>query len=83
MSKLNWRSHHRVRRALRGDRLSCGCIVGVYELYSGAVLSVIDVRAPACRDRSHEPHIVLPPEDERTTGQRDDDDAGHHACRHP
>lgn len=57
--KLNWLSRHRVRCALRGTQLSCGCIVGTYELYSGDVLSVIDVRAPECHDRQHQNHIVI------------------------
>jgi hypothetical protein len=57
--KLNWLSRHRVRCALHGDQLACGCIVGIYELYSGDVLSVIDARAPECADRQHQPHIVI------------------------
>jgi hypothetical protein len=57
--KLNWLSRHRVRCALHGDQLACGCIVGIYELYSGDVLSVIDARDPACSNHQHQPHIVI------------------------
>lgn len=62
MRKLTWLSPYRVRLALRGDRLPCGCIVGVYEMYDGRVLSVLDVRDAACGDAEHQPHSVLPPE---------------------
>lgn len=76
MSKLNWLSHHRVRRALRGDQLACGCIVGVYELYSGAVLSVIDVREGTCDDAGHQPHSVLPPDEDGESSWRPGDAHG-------
>jgi hypothetical protein len=77
MNKLTWRPSHRVQRALRGDRLPCGCIVGVYELYSGLVLSVVDVSDAACRDAGHRPHSVLPgAEDEARGRRREGVDAG-------
>jgi len=34
-------------------------VAGVYELYNGDILSVIDARAEGCRDPLHKPGIVV------------------------
>ncbi len=56
---LWWFTRRRIYRVLRGDQLPCGCVAGVYELYNGDILSVIDARAEGCRDPLHKPGIVV------------------------
>ena len=45
----------RVLRILTSQQLSCGCHVGIYELYSGEVVSILDERDRNCRDEAHRP----------------------------
>ena len=52
-ARLRWFTRGRIRRALRVQTLICGCRVGVYELYSGKTVGIIDDRATACADHSH------------------------------
>jgi hypothetical protein len=52
----------RLLRGLSGRVLSCGCLVGVYETYDGAVVATIDARGPRCSSRDHRLHAVIPVE---------------------
>lgn len=56
-----------ILRGLRGDVLACGCLVGVYERYSGQVIVMIDVVGRACRQSGHASGQFVPLEsmDER------------------
>lgn len=38
---------------LRGARLPCGCVAGIYETYSGATVAVIDEAHADCRLAQH------------------------------
>ena len=42
-----------ILRVLRGARLPCGCVAGIYEMYSGATAVVIDETHADCRFREH------------------------------
>ena len=64
----------RILRGLTSERLTCGCVRGVYETYDGRVVTVIDALGDDCREPGHTPGKV----DERPNG----DDAArpdHHA----
>jgi hypothetical protein len=52
----------RLLRGLSGRVLECGCLVGVYETYDGAVVATIDARGPVCRASDHRLHAVIPVE---------------------
>jgi hypothetical protein len=43
-----------------GKCLSCGCLVGVYETYQGAVVATIDAQGRSCQDSSHRLHASVP-----------------------
>jgi len=43
----------RVLRILTSLRLPCGCLVGVYELYSGEVVNIVDEHEAKCSDPLH------------------------------
>jgi hypothetical protein len=43
----------RIRLALNSYTRSCGCLVGVYETYTGEVVEIIDAHGEHCPDRSH------------------------------
>jgi hypothetical protein len=47
----------RLLRGISGRVLPCGCLVGVYETYSNAVVATIDACGPACAD--HRLHQVV------------------------
>jgi hypothetical protein len=42
-----------ILRVLRGARLACGCIAGVYETYGGVTVAVIDEAHADCRLAQH------------------------------
>jgi hypothetical protein len=46
----------RLLRGLAGRVLPCGCLVGVYETYSGGVIATIDARGLACNQPGHRLH---------------------------
>ena len=50
----------RLLRGLASEVLPCGCLVGVYETYSGAVVRSIDSRGAICSLPQHSVHAVLP-----------------------
>lgn len=41
----------RVLRILTSSTLPCGCLVGIYELYNGQTIAIVD--APACDRADH------------------------------
>lgn len=49
----------RIRVALAGYVLPCGCVVGVYEAYDGRIVEIVDARDSACRE--HAAGRRLPP----------------------
>ena len=53
----------RLLRGLSGRVLPCGCLVGVYETYEGAVVATIDARGKQCQSRDHRLHATLPVQD--------------------
>ena len=52
MNDAGVRNSH-ILRVLRGTRLSCGCVAGIYETYSGATVAVIDDVDAGCRLAEH------------------------------
>jgi len=50
----------RVLRGLSGRVLACGCVVGVYETYGGAVVDTIDVRSDRCSNPDHRRGAIVP-----------------------
>lgn len=48
-------SMHRIRLTLAGFTLPCGCVGGIYETYSGAVVRLLDVRGSRCSLEQHRP----------------------------
>jgi hypothetical protein len=66
-----------ILRGLDSRLLACGCLIGVYETYSGKTLSIVDVRGTGCRDETHRlncaiaglrPRSETPKEAENATG---------------
>ena len=49
----------RLLRGLAGRALACGCLVGVYETYSGGVIATVDACAPDCHRPEHRLHQQL------------------------
>jgi hypothetical protein len=49
----------RFLRGVSGRVLACGCLVGVYETYSGEIVATIDARGERC-PRSHRLHAIVP-----------------------
>ncbi len=47
---MRWCSPFVIRRCVGSRRLPCGCVVGVYELFNGKSVAVIDDRAEQCND---------------------------------
>ncbi len=47
----------RLLRALTGELLPCGCLVGIYETYDGRVVATIDARGAECDE--HRLHAIL------------------------
>jgi hypothetical protein len=42
-----------ILRIVCGRSLACGCLVGVYEKYSGEVIEILDERSPSCTNAAH------------------------------
>ena len=49
----------RLLRGLAGRALPCGCLVGVYETYSGGVIATVDACGPGCHRPEHRLHQQL------------------------
>jgi hypothetical protein len=56
----------RILRGLSSTQLACGCSIGIYETYAGAVIGVVDARHPRCAQRDHREGRLL------TCGDRGD-----------
>lgn len=69
----------RILRVLSSFQLDCGCVGGVYELYSGEVVRVLDAQAARCRNAGHRNGARLwgdaPPPSDPTAGGDDGDTA--------
>ncbi len=50
----------RILRGLSSKLLRCGCLLGVYETYEGAIIGLIDLKAAECTIVSHDGGNVLP-----------------------
>ena len=66
----------RILRGLTSRLLPCGCLAGIYETYDGAVVALLDDRAPNCTTASHVdgnrvPELAMP------HGSRDSEVAFH------
>jgi len=48
-----------VRTLVSSRLLSCGCLVGVYDTWSGWVVAAIDAPSGACRHERHRADSVL------------------------
>jgi hypothetical protein len=59
----------RILRVVASARLPCGCLVGVYETYDGAVAHLIDYRDPGCRDSTHRSGAVVREEMKEAVGK--------------
>ncbi len=57
----------RILRGLSSRRLACGCLVGLYETYSGEVTEILDYHDPACTNRRHRVGAVVTESDEHAT----------------
>jgi hypothetical protein len=53
LRRLGWLERFWISSCLRGARLGCGCLVGIYATRSRAVLTIIDAAAQGCPDSSH------------------------------
>lgn len=43
----------RILRGLTSRLLPCGCMAGIYETYTGRVVTLLDDRGAGCTDSSH------------------------------
>jgi hypothetical protein len=43
----------RILRGLTSRLLPCGCLAGIYEMYDGAVVALLDDRTPRCTIAAH------------------------------
>jgi hypothetical protein len=48
-----------ILRGLDSRLLACGCLIGVYETYSGKTLLIVDAQGAGCRDRTHRLNHVI------------------------
>lgn len=49
-----------ILRGVSSRVLSCGCVAGLYETYRGDIVAIVDVRAAACTDTTHETGNIVP-----------------------
>ena len=49
-----------ILRGLSSRLLPCGCLAGVYETYSGEIVTIIDAKAPGCSDTAHQEGKPVP-----------------------
>jgi hypothetical protein len=48
-----------LRTIVSGQVLSCGCLAGDYETWTGEVVTVIDAHGPDCPSELHQADVVL------------------------
>ena len=53
-------SDMRILRGVSSRLLVCGCLAGVYETYSGEIVTIIDARAGSCSDPAHARGNIIP-----------------------
>jgi hypothetical protein len=51
-----------VRSLIAGRVLRCGCLVGVYDTQTGAIVEILDARGLGCPHAAHARDAVLHPE---------------------
>jgi hypothetical protein len=49
----------RILRLLSSRPLPCGCLLGIYETYSGPIVTILDARGDDCRDATHRPGVQV------------------------
>jgi hypothetical protein len=49
-----------ILRGLSSQILPCGCLVGVYETYDGAIVGIVDAKSDACTAPAHEDGKQIP-----------------------
>jgi hypothetical protein len=76
----------RLLRVIGSEELDCGCFLGIYELYSGQVVEVVDSRGEGCSTAWHSVGTVIPTAGmtldcrSRNRGRRaTSEDSSHHA----
>jgi hypothetical protein len=52
----------RILRGVSSRLLGCGCLAGVYETYSGEIVTIIDARGESCADPAHARGKIVPAE---------------------
>jgi len=50
----------RLLRGVTGETLTCGCLIGVYETYEGAVVRMVDATGDSCPHPEHRVNAELP-----------------------
>jgi len=45
----------RILKGLSSRRLTCGCVVGIYETYGAEIVALIDSRERTCDRKEHAP----------------------------
>jgi len=50
----------RILKGLSSRLLPCGCLAGVYETYEGEIVTILDAKAPACGDTTHQRGKPIP-----------------------
>jgi hypothetical protein len=50
----------RILRGLSSECLPCGCLAGVYETYSGLIVTIVDAKGTGCENSSHHNGNVIP-----------------------
>jgi hypothetical protein len=48
-----------LRHLVSGSVLSCGCLAGTYETWTGEAVTIVDARGSACRDDRHQTDAIL------------------------
>ena len=59
----------RILRGLSSRLLDCGCLLGIYEMYDGAVMGLLDSKGPACSVSSHERGNEIPVDRSRSSSR--------------
>jgi hypothetical protein len=65
-----------VLRGLSSRVLPCGCLIGLYETYSGAVVGLVDAVDAACQDPGHRLDATVPAPDGAECAADQQADAG-------
>ena len=63
-----------ILRGLDSHLLACGCLIGVYETYSGKTLSIVDAQGAHCREGKHRLNYVISEQHQGTEPRIETDD---------